>query len=37
MLGRQSATVETMLRHATEDLLAFISFPPALEEDLVDG
>jgi putative transposase len=29
MLGRQSAKVETMLREAAEDLLAFTSFPPA--------
>ena len=29
MLGRQSAKVETMLRDAAEDLLAFTSFPPA--------
>lgn len=29
MLGRQSAKVETMLRDATEDLLAFTSFPAA--------
>jgi putative transposase len=29
MLGRQSAKVETMLRDATEDLLAFTSFPTA--------
>ncbi|MDT7664245.1 MAG: putative transposase [Pseudonocardiales bacterium] len=28
MLGRQSTKVETMLRDATEDLLAFTSFPP---------
>jgi putative transposase len=29
MLRRQSVKVETMLRHATEDLLAFASFPMA--------
>jgi len=29
MLGRQSVKVETMLRDATEDLLAFTSFPAA--------
>jgi putative transposase len=29
MLGRQSVKVETMLRDATEDLLAFTGFPPA--------
>jgi putative transposase len=29
MLGRQSTKVETMLRDAAEDLLAFTSFPPA--------
>ena len=29
MLGRQSAKVETMLRDAAEDLLAFTSFPTA--------
>jgi len=29
MLGRQSAKVETMLRDAAEDLLAFTSFPAA--------
>lgn len=29
MLGRQSPKVETMLRDAAEDLLAFTSFPPA--------
>jgi putative transposase len=29
MLGRQSVKVETMLRDATEDLLAFTTFPPA--------
>jgi putative transposase len=29
MLGRQSPKVETMLRDATEDLLAFTSFPTA--------
>jgi putative transposase len=29
MLGRQSVKVETMLRDATEDLLAFTSFPTA--------
>jgi putative transposase len=28
MLGRQSSKVEAMLRDATEDLLAFTSFPP---------
>src|SRR4051794_16134692 len=28
MLGRQSVKVETMLRDAAEDLLAFTSFPP---------
>jgi putative transposase len=28
MLGRQSAKVETMLRDAAEELLAFTSFPP---------
>ncbi len=28
MLGRQSVTVETMLRDATEDLLTLTSFPP---------
>jgi putative transposase len=28
MLGRQSAKVETMLREAAEDLLAFTTFPP---------
>jgi putative transposase len=28
MLGRQSSKVETMLRDAAEDLLAFTSFPP---------
>jgi putative transposase len=28
MLGRQSAKVETMLRDAADDLLAFTSFPP---------
>jgi len=28
MLGRQSPKVETMLRDAAEDLLAFTSFPP---------
>jgi transposase-like protein len=28
MLGRQSTKVETMLRDAAEDLLAFTSFPP---------
>ena len=37
MLGRQSAKVETMLRDAAEDLLAFTVVPGrALEEDLVD-
>jgi putative transposase len=36
MLGRQSAKVETMLRDAAEDLLAFTGVPTrALEEDLV--
>src|SRR4051812_29837553 len=29
MLGRQSVKVETMLRDAAEDLLAFTGFPPA--------
>ena len=29
MLGRQSIKVEAMLRDATEDLLAFTSFPAA--------
>ncbi|MGW3949360.1 IS256 family transposase [Micrococcus luteus] len=29
MLGRQSVKVETMLRDAVEDLLAFTAFPPA--------
>ena len=29
MLGRQSVKVETMLRDAAEDLLAFTSFPSA--------
>jgi putative transposase len=29
MLGRQSTKVETMLRDAAEDLLAFTGFPPA--------
>lgn len=29
MLGRQSTKVETMLRDAAEDLLAFASFPPS--------
>ncbi len=29
MLGRQSVKVESMLRDAAEDLLAFTSFPPA--------
>jgi putative transposase len=29
MLGRQSVKVEAMLRDATEDLLAFTTFPPA--------
>ena len=29
MLGRQSSKVETMLRDAAEDLLAFTSFPAA--------
>src|SRR6478609_4657366 len=29
MLGRQSVKVETMLRDAAEDLLAFTSFPAA--------
>jgi putative transposase len=29
MLGRQSVRVEAMLRDATEDLLAFTTFPPA--------
>jgi putative transposase len=29
MLGRHSVKVETMLRDATEDLLAFTGFPPA--------
>jgi len=28
MLGRQSPKVESMLRDAAEDLLAFTSFPP---------
>ena len=28
MLGRQFPTVETMLRDATEELLAFTGFPP---------
>jgi hypothetical protein len=28
MLGRQSPKVETMLRDAAEDLLAFTAFPP---------
>jgi putative transposase len=29
MLGRQSSKVETMLRDAADDILAFTSFPPA--------
>ena len=29
MLGRQSSKIETMLRDAAEDLLAFTGFPPA--------
>jgi putative transposase len=38
MLGRQFPKVESMLRDAAEDLLAFTAFPVAhLEEDLVDG
>ena len=37
MLGRQLPKVETMLRDAADDLLAFTGFPVgALEEDLVD-
>ncbi len=37
MLGRQFPAVETMLREAKDDLLAFNRFPGrALEEDLVD-
>jgi putative transposase len=34
MLGRQSTKVESMLRGASDDLLAFTGFPPqSLEED----